>query len=99
MARPPFRHSVAEFPALRRDLFLVPLALFIVPLMPAADFHARVFPTLEDFKLIVRLRCVFFQDSFLVVHCATPRLPRVIKKPHRLWLLLGMIKSLRRYLT
>jgi hypothetical protein len=59
MACTPFRNRVAEFPTVRGNLFLVPLALFVIPLMPAADPHPSVFFTFEQFKLVVRLRRIF----------------------------------------
>src|ERR1051325_4431934 len=71
MPRAPFVHSVAEFPSIRRNLFLLPLTLIVVPFVSATDFHAGVFFPLEDFELVVRLRRIFFQDLFLV-HGATP---------------------------
>src|SRR5262245_55668176 len=73
MARPPFRHSIAEFPPLRRNLFLVALALFVVPLVPSADLHAGIFSTRKDFKFIVRLGQIFLYKLFLILHGATPR--------------------------
>ena len=75
MARTPFRYRIAEFPTVRGNLFLVPLALFLIPLMPATEPHPSVFFTLEDFELIVCLCRIFFQDVFIFGHVNRPSAP------------------------
>jgi hypothetical protein len=60
MARTPFRYSIAEFPTVRGNFFFDPLALFVIPLVPAANPHPSVLSALKDFKLIVCPRRIFF---------------------------------------
>jgi hypothetical protein len=53
VARAALGDGVGEFPAVRRDFFLFPLALLVVPLVPAAYFHAGIFFPLEFLELVV----------------------------------------------
>src|SRR5688500_14097035 len=48
-----FGHGIGEFPLLRRDFFLLPLALVVIPFMAAADLHAGVLLAFKFFVLIV----------------------------------------------
>ena len=50
---PPLDDRVLEFPLVRRDLLLRPLAGVVLPFMAAADLHAGVALALILFELVV----------------------------------------------
>src|SRR5262245_21097222 len=55
LAVPALRHRVRELPPVGRDLLLVPLARFVVPLVPPADLHAGVAAPLERLVGVIRV--------------------------------------------
>src|ERR1043166_10146189 len=59
VAGTPFGHSIGEFPSIRSNFFLVPLALVVIPFVPPADLHSGVFFPLENFKRVIGLRQIF----------------------------------------
>src|SRR5438034_5010441 len=55
---PSLGHRVVDLPLIRRDFFLVPNTLIVMPLMPPADLHPRVPASFEFLEPVVGLGIV-----------------------------------------